>query len=98
MVELEKEVAKRLDIDEEQVHIVITDLFKSVRTYLQNPHTVKNGVKINRFAKFNLKYNTIQRYIDMREANLVSDKNAKGTLQYFKELINKKDEYGNSKK
>jgi hypothetical protein len=55
-------------------------------------------VKINRFAKFNLKYNTIQRYIDMREASLVSDKNAKGTLEYFKELINKKDEYGNSKK
>lgn len=98
MNDLEKEVAKRLGIDEEQVHDVINDLFKTVKTYLQNPHTVKNGILINRFGKFKLRYETIQGYVNRREANKVSDKNAKGTVEYFKDILNKKDSYGNFKK
>ena len=98
MKEIESEVAKRLNIDEEQVHVVISDMFKEVRSYLQKPDLVKHGILLHKFIRIELNYNSIERYIEYREANPNAKTRQYESIEYYKNILNKKDYYGNSKK
>lgn len=49
MVDPIKSTAEELDIPEEQVYMVVQDLFKAIREYIREFHTLKKGVLLPLF-------------------------------------------------
>jgi hypothetical protein len=98
MKEIEQEVARRLNKDEEHIHIVVSDLFKEVRNYFQQPDKIKHGILIHKFVRFEVNFKRMQHFIDFKEANPDLTVKQQHTLEFYKNIINKKDYYGDFKK
>lgn len=88
-------VAKKHNIPKEQVEVIVSDLFKSVREHFKTPMTVKHGVFLNGFVKFKLKYYKIRRYVIDRMSGKASEVHQQASLDYWIELLNQYDKYGN---
>jgi len=94
--DLVKEVAKKLNLPEEQVHIVVSDLWAGVKHYFYHPHKIKYGIMFNKFFKFKLRRTKIQNYI-----NFISTRDSPKYVysrQYWQEVLDNLKNYGNFKR
>lgn len=95
--EVVKRLAKKLDLPEEQVFIVINDLWAGIKHYFYHPHTARTGVMINKFVKFKLRYNKIIEYINYLKTHTHASN--KYPEEYWSKVLNNIEKnYGNRKR
>jgi hypothetical protein len=94
--DLVKQTAEKLGLPEEQVHIVISDLWAGVKHYFYYPHKVKYGIMFNKFFKFKLRRRKIQDYIDFIKDR--QSPRSKFNCQYWQDVLDNLNKYGNSKR
>lgn len=93
MEDITRRAAERIGISEEQMHHIVSDLFRVTKTHLQNPDTVKHGVFLNGFVKFKLVFDKIKYYLKNRKEGNTT--NAKNTIEYWEQILENKEKYGN---
>ena len=82
-----KETAEELGLPEEQVYIVVQDLWNGVKYYLYNPHLIKWGILLPYF-RIDLKIFTIKKYIaDVIEKKNIGQPKTKAGLEYWDSLL-----------
>ena len=95
--EVVKRLAKKLDLPEEQVFIIVNDLWAGVKHYFYHPHTARTGIMINRFAKFKLRYKKIIQYVNYLNTHTVTI--YKFPKEYWMQVLtNIEQHYGNRKR
>jgi len=80
--EIVKETAKRLGIQEEQVHIVMHDFFKSIKTMLSAPYDYfRSGISVFGIITFRINYPKLYRKVHPKEPTENPDPNLKIILK-----------------
>lgn len=88
-----KRVAEKLNMPEEQVHIIIMDFWAGIKYYFTHPHEAKRGIMINRLLKFKLRINRVKAYIEFLKRR--TDAKSTYTVQYWSNILENLN-HGNS--
>ena len=90
-----KHIAKKHNISEEQLEFIINNLYLTIKNEMRSPLDVKHGIMLNGFMKFKLNIWKIRNYVKDRVSGKAGTKNEQATLDYWIELLNKYEQYGN---
>lgn len=92
-------VAEELNLPPEQVKFVVSQLWKSVKYYLSNPHLVRSGIFLKGFARIRLSVQRLEFFLKAAMFSGDPERAQHPKLDYIKEiLITRHNKYDKRKK
>lgn len=92
-----KETARRLGLDEELVHKVISNFWKAVKYHISNAHLAREGILINGYFKIKLRIKLVYRFVYKYNEYVGKMKYKLQDPEYWRQIIAKLKTYGNDK-